>query len=95
MAYTETMKRVSDLAAEIRQTTAVHPVRTGWVIRPHHTNGTIQIGHKNIFEHPYLKAECFTLIHMLEALGMFDMYGYKIVYWHPEEASDQEQLTLS
>ncbi|ACT65570.1 predicted protein [Cyanophage PSS2] len=83
MAYTQSMKRVSDLAAEVRQTVAVHPQRTGWVIRPHHTNRTIQIGHKQVNELPYLKDEAITMIQCLDQLGTFDMYGYEVVYWKP------------
>jgi hypothetical protein len=72
--YTPTQLAICDLCDEIREVLAVHPNRVGWVVRPHHTNKQVIIGHKD----PDLAPEVSTLISSLEHLGLVSKHSYTI-----------------
>ena len=70
---------ISDFAAEVRSTTAIHPERTGWIIRPHHTKRLLQIGHKLAEGSDYLSQEVDTLIQAVLINGTAARFGYEVV----------------
>ncbi len=70
---------MSDFAADVRYVTAIHPERTGWIIRPHHTKRLLQIGHRLAATSEDLKHEVETLIESVKLLGVADKWGYEVV----------------
>jgi hypothetical protein len=76
--YTKTQLAVCELCDEIRHTLAVHPRRVGWVVRPHHTDKKVIIGHKDSDGDLDLTSEVTTLIRSLEHLGLVSKFNYTI-----------------
>lgn len=76
--YTATQLAVCELCDEIRDVLAIHPRRVGWVVRPHHTNKQVIIGHKEAEGDQDLASEVTTLISSLEHLGLVSKHNYTI-----------------
>ena len=72
--------KACDIADSIRKTLAIHPVREGWICRPHHTNELIKVGHKDYGRDEYITSEVNTLVYTLELLDVLDGTGYVL---HP------------
>lgn len=76
--YSAVQLKACELADQIRWTLAIHPVRQGWICRPHHTNRQIKVGHQDYGLDPYITAECDTLYASLQQLGLGEDIGYAI-----------------
>ena len=76
--YTPTQLAICKLCDSIREVLAIHPKRIGWIVRPHHTNKQILIGHKESPDDPMLRLEIETLISCLENLGSASKLGYVV-----------------
>lgn len=65
----ETKEAVAKVCADIRHVLAVHPCRSGWIVRPYHTHKDgpcIQLGHQA----PELQDEVDTLLTTVNLLEL-------------------------
>ena len=80
----ERQEQAQKLVEEIRWILAIHPSKTGWVVRCRHTHRkgeppTIVVDHQQAQDDIDLAAEAHTLRQTIRHLGLADKIGYKVV----------------